>query len=321
MLSVQELVTLLRQSLNITKTITVEDENGEMVEVEVSVTKDKAYLNMTDEDIILYLKLCASRDYQIDDLEDLPMGAEYPLILLTQIELFKKLAVSVADWIDLGADNNNYIKRNQRFNHYMELSQNAKAQYDEYVRTGGATGGVQTYNTRLKSKHQSTRDYELTPTPRVSVKIKNITNDSADISWSVSNVSHFGRYKVYVSPSQIVDEYLDGSSAESKLLEGALLVKSTSDIRNNTHRVKGLKPSTEYHIAVFSIERNSVWGCTEKVFTTLEEFKDEEDVEIEDLPIEGGEEPTEPTDPIEPPIEGEETPTEPNDGEVEEPTE
>lgn len=285
-MSIDELVSLLRQSLNISKTITIEDEDGKEVEVEVLVSKDKAYLNMSDEDIILYLKLCASRDYHVDDLEDLPIGAEYPIILLTQVELFKKLAVSVADWVDLGADVNNYIKRNQRFNHYMELSREAQKQYDDYVATGGTTGGVQTYTTRLKGHHMSTRDYELTPQPIVSLKIGNVTNESAEISWSVSNVSHFGRYKVFISTSQIVDKFLDGSSAESKILDGAILVKSTSDIRNNTHRIKGLEPSKEYHVAVFSIERNSVWGCSEKVFTTLEAFKDEEDVEIGDLPSE-----------------------------------
>ena len=285
MLTVDELVSLLRQTLNITKVVTVTKDDGSTEDVTIAVTSDKAYLEMTDEDIIMYLKLCASRDYDVDSLEDLPSGAEYPLVLLAQIELLKKLAVSSADWMDIGADNNNYLKRGQRFNHYMTLAEEVQDQYNKYVDTGGTTGGVQTYTVRANNRHMTERDYGLTPTPKVSLKIRDITNDSVDISWSVANTSHFGRYKVFISKSQIIDMYMgDSSSLDSKIVEGATLIKSTSDIRNATHRITGLEAETEYHIAVVSVERNSVWGYVEKTFKTLEAFEDEEDIDIDKIP-------------------------------------
>ena len=286
MLTIDELVSLLRQSLNISKVVTVQKEDGTTEDVTVSVTSDKAYLEMSDDDLILYLKLCASRDYDVEYLEDIPSGSEYPIILLAQIELFKKLAVSTADWIDLGADNNNYLKRGQRFNHYMSLAEQAQNQYDEYEANGG-TFGMQTYTVRRKGNHMTERDYNLTPIPHVSLRISDITNDSANISWSVSNTSHFGRYKVFLSKSNIVDMYLgDSSNYGSKIVEGSMLIKSTSDFMNNNHRISGLEPNTEYHVAVLSIERNSVWGYTEKTCTTLKPIDDEEDVDIGTLPNE-----------------------------------
>lgn len=283
MLTLEELILLLRQSLNISGTVTITDDEGNEKQVTLTVTKDKAYLDMTDDDLTLFFKLCATRDYQIDDLEDLPPGAEYPLMLLAQIELFKKLAVSVADWIDLGADNNNYLKREQRFKHYMQLAAMAQEQYDDYVESGGASGGVQTYTVRLKGNHMSERDYELTPSPRVSLKIKNVTNESADISWTVTGISHFGRYKLFISTSPIVDMYLDGAKHSDKITEGAVLIKSTHDIKDTYHRITGLDPETVYYVALVSIEKNSTWGYTEKSFTTLEPFEEEPDVDIGDL--------------------------------------
>ena len=63
-----------------------------------------------------------------------------------------------------------------------------------------------------------------------------------------------------------------------------MLIKSTSDAMNNTHRISGLEPDTEYHVAVLSIEKNSVWGYTEKTFTTLQSIDNEEDVEVGTIP-------------------------------------
>ena len=82
MLTVNELVSLLRQTLNISKVITVTKDDGSTEDIIVAVTSDKAYLEMSDDDIILYLKLCASRDYDVEYLEDIPQGSEYPLVLL-----------------------------------------------------------------------------------------------------------------------------------------------------------------------------------------------------------------------------------------------
>lgn len=271
-LTIQEVVEILRSSVN------VQYEEAEIV--------DSAYLTMTDEEILLFVKLGCSRAFpQVANLEDLEDGSEYPIVLLSKIELYTKLAVLKADKIDLVADNNNQLKQSQRFSHYMKLVAEAREEYESWVKdtTSGAIGGVQSYDVLLANRHYTHRNYELTPTPKVKLQLGTVSNNSIDFSWSVSNTSHFGRFKVYFSKTPIVDLYKSGAKAEDKLNEGAILIKNTSNIRDNHHRITGLSPNTVYYIAVFSVERNLVFGYVEKTFTTLEEFVEEEDVNQEEI--------------------------------------
>ena len=107
LLTVKDLISILRSSVNVQST-----------EAEVI---DPAYLAMTDDDIELFIKLGVSRAYpDVTDLADLPDGSEYPITLLAKIELYTKLAVLKADKVDMGADNNNYLKQDQRFKHYIK---------------------------------------------------------------------------------------------------------------------------------------------------------------------------------------------------------
>lgn len=269
-LTVAEMVKILRSIVN--------------VQYEESEVIDSAYLAMSDGDIELFLKMGCSRAYpHITDLNDLEEGSEYPVMLLAKIELYTKLAVLKADKIDLTADNNNQLKQSQRFDHYMKLVAQTKEEYDSWVKdpTSGAIGGVQSYDVLLSNRHHTRRNYELTPTPKVKLNIDTVSNDSIEFSWSVSNTSHFGRFKVYLSTTPIVDMYKDGAKAEDKINTEATLVKSTSNIRNNYHRVSGLLPATAYYIAVISVERNLVFGYSEKCVTTLEEFVEEDEVNQE----------------------------------------
>ena len=124
LLSIDELVKILRSSVN------VQSEESEVV--------DPAYLQMTDDDIKLFIKLGVSRAYPtVTDLALLPSGSEYPIVLLAKIELYLKLAVIKADKIDMGADNNNYLKQDQRFQHYMKLVEEARAEYESWLDNEG----------------------------------------------------------------------------------------------------------------------------------------------------------------------------------------
>ena len=106
-LTVEEIVKTLRNAVN--------------VQYEESEVIDPAYLAMTDEDLMLFIKLAVSRAYpSVTTLSDLPEGSEYPIVLLAKIALYTKLAVLKADKVDMGADNNNYLKQDQRFQHYMK---------------------------------------------------------------------------------------------------------------------------------------------------------------------------------------------------------
>lgn len=83
LLTVNELISTLRSSVN------VQQEESEVI--------DPLFLVMSDEDLLLYIKLSVSRAYpNVTDLADLPDGSEYPVVLLSKIELYTKLAVMKA---------------------------------------------------------------------------------------------------------------------------------------------------------------------------------------------------------------------------------
>lgn len=274
LLTTDELVKLLRDSVNI--------QTGDEEVV------DPLYLSMSDEDLLLYIKLACTHAFpSVTDLSDLEDGSEFALVLLAKIDLYMKLAVMRAEKVDLGADNNNYIKNSQRFDHYMKLADGAKQEYQDYLdemEDGGLdpeNSGVRAFDVILSKWHYTNRNYEHQDTPKVKIKVYNVTADSVEFGWSVSKVDHFGKYKVYLSKSQIVDIFKDGAYADEKINEGAKLIKSTTNIRDNYHKITGLEENSTYFIAVFSIERNQVFGYKEVTFNTLKIDTDDEEVNIE----------------------------------------
>lgn len=269
LLTIKDLIKLLRESVNI------QSEETEVI--------DTAYLEMTDEDIELFIKLGVSRAYpKVTDLTQLPNGSEYPIVLLAKIELYLKLAVLKANFVDMGADNNNYLKQSQRFSHYMSLVEEARAEYESWLDNEGQ-GEVSSYDVLLSNRHYTHRNYEKQVTPSVIVTVDSVTTDTVKFLWRVSNTSHFGRYKVYISKSQIIDMFKEGVTYKDKICEGATLLKSTSNIRDAFHSVKNLEPNTQYHVAVISIERNQVFGYSEVTFNTLEVLEEEDDVSVDTL--------------------------------------
>ena len=269
LLTVEELVKILRSSVNVQIPV---DEGSE------ETTNDPAYLTMTDDDIKLFIKLGVSRAYpNVTDLAELPSGSEYPITLLAKIELYLKLAVIKADKVDMGVDNNNYIKQDQRFKHYMALVEEARAEYESWLENEGQ-GEVSSYDVLLSNRHYTQRNFEKQVTPKVSLKIDQVTSDSVDFHWGVTNTSHFGRFKVYISKKPIVDMFKEGATYDKKIDVEAKLLVSTQNIRNTYHRINNLESGTTYYVAVISIERNQVFGYSEMSFDTLIELEDEEEM-------------------------------------------
>lgn len=262
LLTVEELVQVVRSSVNV--------QNSEIGDV-----VDASFLDMKDEDIKLYIKLASTKIFpEADTIEDLPEGSDFIVMLLTKIELYTKLAVLKANDVDLGADNNNYLKMSQRFAHYMKLIEMARKEYQDWLKDGGtnAISGVTSYESFRTRDHYSQRNYDKRQLPVVKVRLGTITTESVEVSWSVTKSDLFGRYRVYLSESPIIDLYRDGANATSKVAEDAQEIYNIVDIRDSKHRVEGLEPDTTYYIAVFSVERNGLYGCAEKSFTTLEPF-------------------------------------------------
>ena len=274
-LTTNDIITLLREAVD--------------VQAKESEVIDPAYLAMSDEDLLLFVKLAVSRAFpDVASLTDLPDGSEYPIVLLAKIELYMKLAVTTAPKVDLGADNNNYIKLDQRFQHYMKLAQSAKDQYENWLDNegmgvdGGGNGTVHSFEVLLDNRHYTRRNYENQVTPKVSLYIDTVASDSVEFHWKMKNTSHFSCYKVYVCDEQVIDLFKDGEY-KSKLNEKAQLVLSTHDIRNTSKRIAGLEANKTYRIAVLSVERNQVWGYAESEIQTPPVFVDEEDISVDTL--------------------------------------
>lgn len=222
------------------------------------VTVDEQYLCMTDEDLLLYLNLALSRNFSdVPSLEYLPEDAVYPIVLLAKKELYYTLAVKEAPLYDIGADNNNYLKRSQRFDHYMKLIAQVDSEYGDWIENGGTDNGtVKSYSVTLSDRYGTRYNYENAAVPTVVLYIGNITEDTVEFWWSVKNISRFYRYKVYVSKEPIVDLF----NLKSHIASGATLVAEIKDIHQLRCRVTGLEQKTTYYIAVQATNMASLSG-------------------------------------------------------------
>lgn len=265
LLSVNDLVKLVRSSVN----VQIPSEDG-------STYYDQNYLSMTDEDILLFIKLGITRAYpEVEDISELPEGSEFAIVLLAKIELYLKLAVLVAPKVDLNADNANSIKLDQRFQHYMKLVDSASGQYKDWLdKESSESNTVNSYDVLLSSRHYTRRNYEKQVTPKVRITIDSITSNSVYFRWKMTNSSHFARYLVFISESPIVDMYNSGAYYSDKISRDSRCVKSTDNIRDTYCEITGLTQDTDYYIAVVSLDRNQVFGFKETSFTTLEEVSD-----------------------------------------------
>lgn len=257
-MTVESMVQFLRTSVYI-------QDKDEVVKV------DPAYLCMTDEEIISYLEIVKTRNYpDIPSLAVMPEESVYGLILLAKKELYCTLAVKEAPFYDLGADNNNYLKRSQRFDHYMKLAEAAGKEYDDWLENGGeegALGTVTTYHVSLSDRYPTRYNYEQGLVPKVYLYVLNITSSAVEVFWKVKSLSRFKRYNVYLSNEVIVDLY----NVSSHISESAKCVQGITDIHQNMLRITDLQPETEYHIAVEVQDMAGHKSYAELVITTLAE--------------------------------------------------
>lgn len=243
-------------------------------------TVSEDYLVYSDGDLVQFLKMSASRIFPGVALENLPDGSEYPVVLLTAISLYNNLAVKYANKVDLGADNNNYLKLSQKFDHYKDLAEQAQEEYDNWLENEGAEllgiGVVNTYEVFRDREHLSMRTFQLQSAPTVTIHADSVTADTICIRWDVKNCAHFGRCKAYIGLVPVYDPYADGATYETHVTADARLVKSTNNQRDFVCRISDLEPETEYFIAVFAMERNQVYGVRQISVTTLAALPDEE---------------------------------------------
>lgn len=227
---------------------------------------DKSFLSLTDEELELYLKVSLSRNFpEVPLLELVPNEGIYPLVLLTRKDLYFTLATSTAPLYDIGADNNNYLKRSQRFKHYMELIGQVDKEYQDYLDNGGAGGfALNTYYAILPNRYNTRYNYEKGKIPKPVIILNEVEQTFVELSWKVQT-SRFYRYRVYISTEPIVDLY----NVEGKhISETANLVATIMDVHQTYCRIEDLEIGTKYFVAVEVIEKSTLTGYAETSFIT-----------------------------------------------------
>lgn len=285
-MTLKNLIRYLRNSVSVQNPLGV-DTDDEGNEVEIRVDTDPAYLSMTDEDLSQYIEIAAGANFpDISIKDDIPTENVYAITLLSKRELYFALAVKDAPLYDLGADSA-YIKRSQRFDHYMTLIKQLDDEYQLYLDNGGAGANTVSSSDVLLSNRWGTKyNYEKGAIPALSLYVRNIKENSVDIEWK-AKLSRFANYKVYISENEIVDMYVYPPISEN-LKPAAVL----TDIHRTRCRIEGLNPDTTYFVAISVSEKNGLTGYATKEFTTPAE-------EVVELPPVIEETPIEPTNPDE----------------------
>lgn len=250
-MTVEQIIKYLRSS------VSVQDPEGSTV--------DSVYLSMTDEDLLLYINVALSRNFpEVMSLDYLPNELVYPVVLIAKKELYFALATKDAPLFDIGADNNNYLKRSQRFDHYMKMVAQIDDEYEKYMENGGAGANTLTsFDVLLPDRSNTKRNYEKGAIPALLVRVDGVTSSTAEIQWSV-RMSKFFSYKVFISTEPIVDDYNPSNPVSFK----AKLLTTVKDARHTSLRIKGLQPNTTYYVAVSATEMSSLTGYGEVSFTT-----------------------------------------------------
>ena len=236
------------------------------VNIQNADVTDTAYLSMEDKDIELYLNVVLTRDFPlVPSLDLIPNESIYPVVLLAKKELYYTLASAEAPMYDLNADNNNQIKRSQRFEHYMKLIEAIDEEYNQYNEDGGAgaRNTLTSYDVLIPDRYATKRNYEKGFVPALSLRVVGVTDSAIEVVWSVS-LSRFQKYEVYVSDEPIYDEYSIGQSVSPK----AKLVAKILNVHQNKCRIEGLLPNTIYHIMVAVTDKSSLVGRSEIIATT-----------------------------------------------------
>ena len=118
---------------------------------------------------------------------------------------------------------------------------------------------------------------------KLAVLKANLIDLTADNNNQLKQSQRFSHYMALAENAQ--EEYEDwvengGGATVDTVGEGATLVLSTLNFRNTNKKVTGLKPDTQYYLAVISVERNQLFGYKQVTFTTLSEMSGEE-IDIE----------------------------------------
>lgn len=236
------------------------------------VSSDSLYLSMSDDDLELLITIVLSRDYPFLNVQDITGEELFPVILLSKKELFYTLAIKYANQYDIGADSNNYLKRSQRFDHYMSLANNMDKELEEYYENGGGGGygghnTLNSFNVTLSNRFYTKYNHQYGTPPKIhTFRLNNITKNSVELFWRCS-MNDFKRYSVFISDEPIVDLH----NVTDIISKKAKQVVVIADFHQSMVRIENLTAESDYFVAVVAEDRASLKDYASKVFTTLGE--------------------------------------------------
>ena len=227
-------------------------------------SNDSAYLSLTDEQILDFLTIALARDFpEVPSVEYITNENLYPITILTKKDLCYTLAITDAPLFDIGADNNNYLKRSQRFDHYMKLIVQLDKEYQDYLDNGGAGGNILTsHNVLLPDRYNTLYNREKGTIPAPILYLDNVGTTFVEFSWRVS-LSRFKSYNIYLSDKPIIDLY-----SKEVITEGSEHITNIKNPHRTHFRISNLKEDTEYHVAICAEEMSGLKGYDERKFKT-----------------------------------------------------
>lgn len=198
-----------------------------------------APLSLSDEQLVLYLSIVATKDFPKlligDEIENKYV---YPLVLLAKRELYFNLATTSApkDY-NLEADGAS-LSKNQIWEHYMKLVQEVDKQYSQYLKEGGVGGMGNTLTSAdvvIGSRNNTNRNYRLSTPPEINTSIQ-VYTDKVDIDIK-DNTFHTS---IYIDKNPLYDEYIGVLIEKPSLKEGMF----------DKIRIEGLESKSLYYVLV-----------------------------------------------------------------------
>ena len=235
------------------------------------LVEDLAYAAMSDEELELYLKVVATRDFSEYPLDKIPEEAVYPITLIARRDLYFHLATCAAPLYNLSADGAS-LSRTQRFEHYMMLIKQLDDELYDWEINGGGTSGTNgtltSYQVHLADRYYTQYNKRTSALPAVVLYLDNIGSDYVEISWNPKyHTTNFQSYKVYCSnDGDVFDDYK--TTNQAKISSTAVLVGHIKNIWQKSYRIRGLNPETQYSVGVIVTANGGRKGYDLDTFTT-----------------------------------------------------
>ena len=226
--------------------------------------EETEYLNISDSDLTLYLRIALSKDFpEVEYIEEIDNSQVYALILSAKLQLFQSLAVKYSTKVDISADTNNSIKNSQKYEHFKELYEITKGEYNDFINNGGAGGyTLKSSDVLLATRYATKRNYDRGSVPVLSLHNGNVSNKSIELIWEVMNLTAFKDYKVFISEKPFFDLYADNPT------QGLTPCKVIKDVHHSYIRIEGLKPLTPYYIVVSCSDLSGHIGYSMQLLVT-----------------------------------------------------